>query len=108
MDFDKPLLNGRALKKVQHAITSNSKSKFGSINKKPRRPTRPIAPQGTKSVRREHEALAPEPSVAAAVSKVDFERVRTLSKLMKRHEAAGRHDAAAAVRAQIDGIQSTA
>ena len=108
MDVDKPLLNGRELKKVQNAITSNSKSKFGFIGKKPRRPTRPIAAKGTKSARLENEALAHEQSVAAAVSKADFERVRTLSKLLKRHEAAGRSAAAQSVRAQIDEIKSSA
>ena len=93
-------------KRVGKTPSANSKSKFGMIQKKTRRVHRALAEKGPKSARVQKEASEKAAADVAVVSKLDFERIKRLQKLLARHEAAGKMDLASDVREQIAQIQA--
>ena len=93
-------------KRVGKMPSANSKSKFGLINKKTRRVHRALTEKGPKSLRIHKEATQRAAAEEAVASKLDFERIKRLQKLLTRHEAAGKMDLASEVREQIAQLQA--
>tara|TARA_B110001452_G_scaffold209173_1_gene179465 strand:- start:384 stop:863 length:480 start_codon:yes stop_codon:yes gene_type:complete len=79
-------------------------SKFNTFHLKKRRSTRPIKPKANKSARVQAETAAVAAFKSADVQRVVAEKRRLLTKLLTRHKAAGRMEAAAETQAQLDEL----
>lgn len=95
-------------KAVRLSKTANPTSKFGDLHLHPRRSHRPIIAKGPKGQRVQKEVVQDALTKAATLSQLDAQRIKRLQKLCERHENAGRHTEADAVKDQIKVIQANA